>query len=135
LVRRYVVQSALIAAGVVALPAVVVTLRPALWIGLFTDAPPIHAIGADYFHLIGPTYFFLVVSMVVASAFQALGRAVVPLAVMIARVALVLAAALLATHVFAAGAGTVFAIIATANVASCLVLVLLFRRTLGARAG
>jgi putative MATE family efflux protein len=134
LVRRYVVRSALVAAGVVALPAVVVTLRPSAWIGLFTDAAPIHAIGASYFHVVGPTYFFMVVSMVVASAFQALARAVVPLVVMIARVALVLAVALLAVHGFAAGAETIFAIIAAANVASCLVLALLFRRALGARA-
>lgn len=134
LVRRYVVQSALVAAGVVAVPAVAVTLRPAIWIGLFTDAPPIHAIGTDYFHIIGPTYVFIVVSMVVASAFQALARAVVPLVVMIARVALVLAAALLAVHTFDATVQTIFAIIATANVASCLVLVLLLRRALGARA-
>ena len=130
LVRRYVVQSAVVAACVVAVPAVVVTLRPSAWIGLFSDAAPIHAIGADYFHIIGPTYFFIVVSMVVASAFQALARAVVPLAVMIVRVALVLVAALLATHAFAAPAHAIFAIIATANVASCLVLVLLFRSAL-----
>lgn len=134
LVRRYVVQSALVAAAVVALPAVLVTLRPSLWIGLFTDAAPIHAIGADYFHVVGPTYFFIVVSMVVASAFQALARAVVPLVVMIARVALVLAAALVATGPFAAPAETIFAIIATANVASCLVLAFLFRRAIRARA-
>ena len=133
LVRRYVVQSALVAAAVVAIPAVVVTLRPSLWIGAFTAAEPIHAIGATYFHTVGPTYFFIVVSMVIASSFQALGRAVVPLVVMIARVALVLAAALLAINTFQSPAQTVFVIIAVANVTSCLVLVLLFRRALGAR--
>jgi len=133
LVRRYVIQSALVAVAVVAIPAIVVTLRPALWIGLFTDAAPIHAIGADYFHIVGPTYFFIVVSMVVASSFQALARAVLPLIVMIARVAVVLVAALLAINTFHARAQMVFVIIAAANVTSCLVLVALFRRVLGAR--
>ncbi len=133
LVRRFVVQSALVAASVVAVPAIVVTLRPALWIGAFTDAPAIHEIGADYFHTVGPTYFFIVISMVVASSFQALARAVVPLVVMTARVALVLAAALIAVHVFHAHAQTIFVIIAVANVASCLVLVVLFRSALRTR--
>ena len=71
--------------------------------------------------------------MVVASSFQALARAVVPLVVMVARVALVLAAALLAINVFHARAQTIFAIIAIANVTSCLVLILLFRRILRTR--
>ena len=133
LVRRYVTQTALVAAAVVAIPAVVVTLRPGLWIGAFTDAPAIHEIGADYFHTVGPTYFFIVISMVVASSFQALARAVVPLVVMIARVGLVLAAALVAVNVFHARAQAVFVIIAVANVSSCLVLVALFRRILRTR--
>lgn len=132
LVRRYVVLSAAVAIAVVALPAVAVTLNPALWIGLFSDAAPIHAIGADYFHVIGPTYFFVVVSMVVASAFQALARAAIPLAVMVVRVLVVLGGSLLAVHTFAADAHVIFMLIAAANVASCLVLVALFRRTLGA---
>jgi MATE family, multidrug efflux pump len=133
LVRRYVIESACVAVAVVAIPAVVVTLRPSWWIGCFTDAAAIHAIGADYFHIVGPTYFFIVVSMVVASSFQALARAVVPLVVMVARVALVLAAALLAINTFHAQAQTIFAIIAVANVTSCLVLIVLFRRVLCVR--
>lgn len=133
LVRRYVVQSALVAVAVVALPTVIVVLRPAWWIGAFTDAAPIHAIGADYFHIVGPTYFFIVVSMVVASSFQALARAVIPLAVMVVRVALVLGAALVAINAFHGQAQTIFVIIAIGNVASCLVLILLFWRVLGAR--
>jgi len=44
-----------------------------------------------------------------------------------------LAAALLAINTFHAQAQAIFAIIAVANVASCLVLIVLFRRVLGAR--
>ena len=60
--------------------------------------------------------------MVVASAFQGLGRAAVPLTVMAVRVALVVAAALAATRLLGGGAETIFAIIAAGNVCSCLAL-------------
>jgi Na+-driven multidrug efflux pump len=132
-VRRYVTQTALVAAAVVAIPAVVVTLRPGLWIGAFTDAPAIHEIGADYFHTVRPTLLL--------HRHQHGRRVVVPgarprrrpLVVMIARVGLVLAAALVAVNVFHARAQAVFVIIAVANVSSCLVLVALFRRILRTR--
>ena len=135
LVHRYVRLTALVAIAVVALPALAVTLHPAIWIGLFSDAPAIHAIGADYFYVVGPTYFFVVVSMVIASSFQALARAAVPLVVMIVRVFVVLGGALLAVNAFGASAHAIFVIIAAANVVSCVVLALLFRRTLAALAG
>jgi Na+-driven multidrug efflux pump len=65
--------------------------------------------------------------MVLASAFQGLGRATVPLTVMIARVVLVVAAALAATRFLGLGADAVFLIIAAGNLCACLALVALFR--------
>jgi putative MATE family efflux protein len=127
LVRRYVVQSSLAAAAVVALPAIAVTWRPQLWIHLFTEAPEITAVGTQYLRQIGPTYFFVVMSMVMASAFQALARATVPLAVMLARVVMVVGGALLAVHAFERGPATIFAIIAAGNVAAFVALAALFR--------
>ena len=127
LAARYVVQSALVVAGVVAIPAVLVTWRPSLWLGLFTSAADIEAVGSSYFHFVGPSYVFVVTSMVVASAFQGLGRATVPLTVMVVRVVLVVAAALAATRFFGLQADTVFAVIAAGNVCACLALVALFR--------
>jgi putative MATE family efflux protein len=127
LIARYVVQSALLAAGVVALPAILVMWRPQLWLGLFTSAPDIGAVGATYFHCVAPSYAFVVTAMVVASAFQAVGRAAVPLTVMAIRVALVIAAAVAATHLLGAGAETIFVIIAAGNLGSCLALWTLFR--------
>jgi len=127
LITRYVVQTALAAAAVVAIPAIAVTWRPELWIHLFTQAPEITAIGARYLRQIGPTYFFVVMSMVLASSFQALARATVPLTVMVARVALVVGGALLAVHIFNCGPDAVFAIIAAGNVAGFVALAALFR--------
>ena len=127
LVSRYVVQSSLLAAGVVAVPALLVTWKPQLWIGLFSSAPDLQAVGASYFHFVGPSYLFMVTSMVVASSFQGLGRATAPLTVMAIRVVLVVAAALVATRGLGLGADAVFAVIAAGNVCSCLALVALFR--------
>jgi Na+-driven multidrug efflux pump len=127
LMRRYVVQSSLLAAGVVALPALLVTWQPQLWIGIFSSAPDLQAVGASYFHFVGPSYLFMVTSMVVASSFQGLGRATTPLTVMAVRVVLVVAAALVATRSLGQGADAVFALIAAGNVCSCLALITLFR--------
>jgi putative MATE family efflux protein len=126
LVRRYVLQSTLVALAVVAVPTVVVTLWPWVWIGLFTAAADIHAVGSSYFAFVGPSYPFVIASMVVATAFQGLGRATVPLTVMAIRVVLVLVAAL----ALGSTADTIFAIIAAGNVCGCLALAWLFRATL-----
>jgi len=128
LIPGYVGQACLVAAAVVALPAMLVTWHPALWIGLFSAAPEVERIGTAYFHRMGPTYVFVVTSMVIGSAFQAFARAIVPLAVTVARVALVVGGGLAAVHYGRVGAETVFTIIAGGNVVSCLVLMWLFRR-------
>jgi len=127
LVPRYVVQSLLVAVAVVTIPAFLVTWQPALWIGRFTSAPAIEAVGASYFRWVGPTYLCVVISMVIASAFQGLGHATAPLSVMVVRVVLVVGAALTATRMLGVGADIVFAIIAAGNVFACLALLALFR--------
>lgn len=127
LVNRYVLQTALVAAAVVAIPAVLVTWRPEIWIHLFTQAPEITAVGARYLRIVGPTYFFVVGSMVIASSFQALARATVPLTVMVVRVVLVVGGALLAVRGFGGGPDAVFAIIAAGNVAGFVALAALYR--------
>jgi len=130
LITHYVMQSALVACAVVAVPALLVTWKPELWIGLFTSAADIGAVGASYFHYVGPSYLFVVTSMVVGSAFQGVGRATVPLTVMVVRVALVVGAALSVTRFFGTGPDTIFAIIAAGNVCSCVALITLFRAAL-----
>jgi len=130
LINRYVVHASLLAVGVVAVPAALVTWHPSWWIGLFTSAADIDAVGTSYFRLVGPSYLFVVGSMVIASTFQGVGRAVVPLTVMGIRVIAVVAAALVATRLIGAGASAVFAIIAAGNVCGCLALIALYRAAL-----
>ena len=81
-------------------------LAPVRWTVWFGFG--ILAIGTQYFRTIGPTYPLLGISMVVAFAFQGLGRATLPLLVMVVRVATVLLAAILSTRVFGLGEHAVF---------------------------
>jgi Na+-driven multidrug efflux pump len=122
-------RAAAIAVVLLGAPGLVLWWRPALWLGLFTDDAAIHAVGAEYFRIIGPSYPFVGVSMVVAFAFQGLGRATIPLAWMIVRVVGTLAVALVCTRGFGLGEGAVFATIATGNVVSTVAMVALFLLT------
>src|SRR2546427_9427278 len=90
--RAFVTRAAAITVVLLAVPGLLLCWRPALWLGLFTNDAGIHAVGTQYFRIIGPSYPFLGVSMVIAFAFQGLGRATIPLAWMIVRVVAVLAA-------------------------------------------
>jgi Na+-driven multidrug efflux pump len=125
-VRAFVICASAITVGVLAVPALLVCWRPQLWLGLFTDDAAIHAVGGHYFRMIGPAYPFVGVTMVVAFAFQGLGRATIPLAWTVVRVVGVLVAAVVCTHVLGFGERAVFGVIATANVMSAVGLVTLF---------
>jgi len=125
-VHAFVTRAAAIAVVFLGIPGIIVWWRPALWLGLFTDDAGIHAVGTQYFRIIGPTYPFIGISMVVAFAFQGLGRATLPLALTIARVAGVLAVAVLCTHGLGLGERAVFTTIAAGNVASAVAMTALF---------
>ncbi len=127
LANRYVRNTALLVAGVIAVPAAVVTWHPSIWLGIFTDSLDIHQVGAQYFRFIGPSYVFAVAAMVFASAFQGLGKATIPLAVVIIRVVLVVGAALALTSALGRGATAVFIVIAAGNLFSSLSLGWLLR--------
>jgi Na+-driven multidrug efflux pump len=87
----------------------------------------VHAVGAGYFRIAGPTYPLVGINMVVSFAFQGLGRAGIPTIFMAVRVAAVLAAAIVATRWFGLGPNAVFAVIAAGNVASVVAMLLLYR--------
>src|SRR5881398_2105000 len=127
--RAFVTRAAAITVVLLAVPGLLLCWRPALWLGLFTDDAGIHAVGAQYFRIIGPSYPFLGISMVIAFAFQGLGRATIPLAWMIVRVAGVLAAAVVCTQGFGLGERAVFTTIAAGNVVSAAGMVALFLLT------
>jgi putative MATE family efflux protein len=128
-VRAFVGRGIAIAVALLALPGMAVCWRPSLWMGMFTADPAIRAIGAQYFRIVGPTYPLLGMSMIVAFAFQGLGRATLPLLVMIVRVAAVLIAAIVCTRVFGLGERAVFTTIAVGNAVGAIVLVALFAAT------
>jgi Na+-driven multidrug efflux pump len=129
-VRAFVGRGIAIAAALLAVPGIVVFVRPSLWMGTFTDDPGILAIGAQYFRIVGPTYPVLGAGMIVSFAFQGLGRAILPLLVMIVRVAAVLIAAIVCTSVLGLGERAVFTCIAAGNVAGALVLLGFLARAL-----
>ena len=127
--RAFVRVAAAISVVLLGVPAVVLCWQPALWLGLFTADPGIHAVGASYFRIVGPSYPFVGLSMVIAFAFHGLGRATTPLVLMIVRVVGVLVAAVVCAHGFGLGERAVFAAIAAGNVASAAGLAVLFLRT------
>ena len=77
--RAYVVQAGIVVVALLGTAGALLAWRPGLWIGLFSADPRIHAVGAEYFRAIGPSYPFLGISMVIAFAFQGLGRVTLPL--------------------------------------------------------
>lgn len=125
-VRAFVLRGIAIAVVLLAIPGLVVWMRPSLWLGIFTDDPGIHRVGGLYFRTIAPTYPFIGIAMVVSFAFQGLGRATLPLAVTVARIGAVLGSAIVCTRVFGLGEHAVFVSIALGNVAGALVLGMLF---------
>jgi putative MATE family efflux protein len=127
--RVYVVRAGACIVALLAAPAIVLWWQPGLWIDLFSTDPEIHAVGAAYFRIVGPSYPFVAVSMVLAFAFQGLGRAVVPLVWMAIRVVGVLVAAIVATRWLGLGERAVFAAVSVGNVLSALVMLTLFART------
>jgi putative MATE family efflux protein len=125
-VRSFTARGTALAVGLLTLPGCLFLWWPGLWLGMFTDDPAVHAIGAQYFSIIGPTYPLLGVSMVIAFAFQGLGRATLPLALTVVRVGGVLIAAVVCTRELGLGEQAVFTCIATGNVIGALSLIALF---------
>ena len=114
--------------AVLAVPAALLCWRPALWLNIFTQDPAIHAVGEQYFRIIAPSYPFVGVSMVIAFAFQGLGRATAPLVLMALRVAAVLTVALICTQWLGMADRSVYITVAVANVLSAGVMTTLFVR-------
>jgi putative MATE family efflux protein len=127
--RVYVARAGGFIVALLSVPAAILWWRPSLWLGLFSQDPEIHAVGAQYFRLVGPSYPFVAVSMVLAFAFQGLGRAMIPLAWMSVRVLAVLGISIFCTQRLGLGERAVFATIAAGNVTSAVVMVTLFRAT------
>jgi len=131
-VGQYVRAACLLIVSLLAAAGALLWWRPQLWIDIFTSDPGIQAVGATYFRIVGPSYPFVGLSMVLAFAFQGLGRATPPLVVMAVRVPVVLVVALWCVRAGLGEAG-VFATIAAGNVVASAVMAALFLRELRRR--
>ncbi len=127
-VHALVVRGGAIIVVLLAVPAAVLAWQPDLWMGLFSEDAEVRAVGASYFRIVGPSYPLLGISMVVAFAFQGLGRAAVPTLFMAVRMAATVAAAILVTRWWGLGERAVFAVIAAGNVVSAAGMLVLYRR-------
>ena len=125
----YVARAGAMMVAVLAVPSALLCWRPALWLNIFTADPAIHAVGEQYFRIIGPSYPFVGVSMVIAFAFQGLGRATAPLVLMAARAIGVLTIALVCTQWFGLDDRSVFITVAIGNVVSAGLMTTLFVST------
>ncbi len=125
-VRSYVIRAGAVMVALLAVPGLLLCWRPMLWLGLFTHDPGITDVGTQYLRIIGPSYPFVGISMVVAFALQGLGRATAPLVWMLLRVAGVLAVALVCTQRLGMADRAVFTSIAAGNVVSAAVMLGLF---------
>jgi putative MATE family efflux protein len=126
-VHAVVVRGGAMIVALLAVPAALLVWRPSLWLGLFTDDPGVHAVGAGYFRIAGPTYPLVGINMLVSFAFQGLGRAGIPTAFMAVRISIMLAAAIFVTSRLGLGSNAVFGVIAASNVVSVVAMLLLYR--------
>ena len=127
--RLYVVRAGVCIVGLLSVPAAVLWWSPGLWLDLFSSDPAVHDVGVAYFRLVGPSYPFVAVSMVLSFAFQGLGRATVPLVWLVVRVAGVLGAAIVCVRWLGLDDRAVFTAVAVGNVLSAAVMVTLFVTT------
>jgi putative MATE family efflux protein len=127
--RLYVLRAGVCIVGLLSVPAAVLWWAPGLWMDLFSSDPALHDVGAAYFRVVGPTYPFVAVSMVLSFAFQGLGRAMLPLGWLVVRVVGVLTASIVCVRWFGLDAHAVFTAIAIGNVSSAVVMITLFRST------
>jgi len=127
-VTTYVLRAGAIVVGIMTAAAALLWWRPELWFGVFTRDAAILAVGRDYFRIIGLSFPFTGVTMVLASAFQGLGRATTPLFLSITRVAAVLTVALICTQWLGMADRAVFVTVAAGNMLSAGILVVLFLR-------
>ncbi len=114
--------------AMLAVPSLALAWHPELWLHIFSQDAEIEAVGSMYFRIIGPSYPFLGIAMVTSFAFQGLGRATAPMLWMIVRVLAVVGGAIACTAWLGMDEHAVFAAVAIGNVASAVVMSVLFRR-------
>lgn len=128
LARRYVMRAIALIGSVVGPAAVLLAVWPAVWLRLFTHDAEILAAGTAYVRLVSPSYIFVAVTMVLGSAFQGMGRASVPLAVVAGRTCLVVTTVTIAVGSLGHDVRVGFAAVSGGNILAAIVLSALFAR-------
>ena len=83
---------------------------PNLWLKLFTIDPAVLAVGAQYFHRVGPIYVCFGAGMICYAACQGLGRAAIPMWIALLRLVFIAPLGILAGRIW--GVNGVFAVMA-----------------------
>ena len=121
----------IIAAAIWGLAGLALAFFPELWLGIFTKEEAVLAVGRQYFHYVGPTYWLIGIGMVLYFACQGIGHATMPLFLSIGRLALAILLGWLAIT-RGSGIGAIFAIIAVSlciyGVVLLVAVTMLFRR-------
>jgi putative MATE family efflux protein len=103
-----------LAAGVTASIGVLAAAFPGAWLGLFTADPQVHAAGATYLLIVGPTYGFFGLGLALYFASQGAGRLAWPLTAGFARLAIAAAGGWLGGYGLGWGLPGIFAAMAVA---------------------
>jgi putative MATE family efflux protein len=114
--RRIAWRGGLIAAGVTETIGLIVSLAPSLWLGLFTDDPPVLATGALYLRIVAPFYGLFGLGILLYFAGQGAGRVLWPVLAGTVRLTVAALAGWLAVARFGAGLGSLFALVALASI-------------------
>jgi len=103
-----------LAAGVTASIGVLAAAFPGAWLGLFTTDPQVHATGATYLRIVGPTYGFFGLGLALYFASQGAGRLAWPLTAGFARLGVAAAGGWLGGYGLGWGLPGIFAAMAIA---------------------
>ena len=103
-----------LAAGVTASIGVLAAAFPGAWLGLFTTDPQVHAAGATYLLIVGPTYGFFGLGLALYFASQGAGRLAWPLTAGFARLGVAAAGGWLGGYGLGWGLPGIFAAMAIA---------------------
>jgi putative MATE family efflux protein len=106
----------------------IVAIRPALWIGLFSDSEDVARVGALYLHIVGPAYLLFGLGLALFFVNQGLGRGVAAMSANAVRMAASAAGGLVAIYGLGLGVTGFFAAIA---IGFCLYAALLIRTVVG----
>jgi putative MATE family efflux protein len=114
--RRVAWIGAALAGGTTASLGLIAAVRPAVWMGLFSDDPAVILAGSAYLGAVGPAYGAIGLGLALSFASQGAGRGVGPLCAGLTRLGLAAGGGFLVTRTFGGGTRAVYAVMAASLV-------------------